>query len=130
MFVYGTLRTSGVATHMVPGLVMYSCVGKFPYAVPATGVSVESLQDISASRGAGAGNRIYGNVVSVTDELLERFDFYEGVVSGMYVRRSVKAYTIEKEDDFVDAYIYLARPLLTHERVTGGDWVKYTLYKE
>ena len=116
VFVYGTLRTSDVATHMVPGLVMYSCEGKFPYAVPATGVSVASLQDVSASRGAGAGNRIYGNVVSATDELLERFDFYEGVASGMYVRQYIKAYTIGKEDDFVDAYIYLAGPLLIPER--------------
>ena len=108
MFVYGTLRGEGKATHYLDGYAMFHVQGKkfdFPF--------------IQAMEGYGD---VQGNIIEVDDEGLTKLDKYEGVDRGMYKRIKVRAF-MGSHLDSEEVWVYVAGPALAYPLIESGDWL-------
>lgn len=105
VFVYGTLRPSKVATHILYGFEMYN-YGKFPYII----------------RSSEFGAQVLGNVISVDDKELAELDLYEGVAKRLYTRNTVLVHAIEDGEQLTTCFVYVATSVLHPPLIASGDW--------
>ena len=110
VFVYGTLRSGGVAAHLIDGLrrpatlpdhSLYGRTHPYPFVAPRQGGAVR------------------GEIVAVADDVLGQLDEYEG---DEYVR--VEA-TVRTDPGDVVAQVWVAvvdPPLPESELIPSGDW--------
>lgn len=106
VFVYGTLRDyAGVseATHTLTGYAMYDA-GKFPYITEGD-----------------VGDAVHGNILIADDTVMEDFDRYESVNTGLYVRKKASVMRIS-DREAVECWVYIAGPTLLPRRIASGDW--------
>ena len=111
VFVYGTLRDKQTPTHRLPGYMMFKVAGKtfnFPF--------------IQAYPWDDRQPEIYGNVMEVTDDQLERLDVYEGIKRGLYTREKVVVYEMKSPAEPEIMWAYIGGPALTSKPIPSGDW--------
>lgn len=113
LFVYGTL-SKGELTHRLPGYMMFKVKGRdfdFPVIQPYP------WQDNQPS--------VFGTVVEVSDEELQRLDVYENVGHGMYERTKVFVVPLEGDTSAVEeVQAYVGGPALVYEPIPSGVWHK------
>ena len=110
LFVYGTLRPSKTATHVLIKHAMYNYFNRFPYIVPIEGHG-----------------RVVGELIEVSDDDLVALDHYEGVERGLYTRETVKVLEMgdpKKAQNWKteQAFVYVATNQLHPSTIKSGDW--------
>ena len=111
VFTYGTLRDKKQPTHRLPGYMMFKVVGKtsnFPF--------------IQAYPWDDRQPEIYGNILEVTDDQLEKLDQYEYIKNGLYVRQKVAVYEMKTPAEPEIMWAYIGGPALTSTPIPSGDW--------
>lgn len=113
LFVYGTL-SSGEPTHLLPGFMMFKVKGRdFDFPV----IQFYPWQDKQPC--------VFGTVIEVSDEELQRLDVYEGVSRGMYERTKVFVVPLDGDASAVEeVQAYVGGPALVHEPIPSGVWHK------
>lgn len=117
VFVYGTLRTSKVATHTLAGFAMFAVSGKaftFPFIQYMGDRLLDELE-------------VVGQVIEVDDAELANMDKYEGVDRQLYERVKEIVYSIEEMEsrqgsEGEEVWVYVAGPALVYPHVVSGDW--------
>lgn len=111
VFVYGSLRQKpDKATHVLMGYGLFD-YGRFPFIAPVKdGV-------------------VYGEILTVSDEDLQRFDYIEGVASRFYKRVRVNVVPLHKDKE-TKAWVYVPDRMLAgdareYPRVASGDWFNH-----
>lgn len=124
VFVYGTLRPSKEATHVLLDFDMFAYSGgkfSFPYIVE---------HDWEDDRYEMGMRFVLGNIVEVDGAELAQLDKYEGVARGLYVRSKVDVYEFKKMgkgkpvrgEKERGVWVYVAGPALISPAVPSGDW--------
>lgn len=101
LFVYGTLRGKGEATHSLMDHALYNA-GPFPYIRPAPTWDV------------------YGSVIEVTPDELRDMDRYEGIERGLYTRQKLKVHNNDT-DEWEMVWVYVGGSDWP-ELIESGDW--------
>ncbi len=65
---------------------------------------------------------IYGNILEVTDDQLEKLDQYENIKSGLYVRQKVAVYEMKSPAEPEVMWAYIGGPALVNTPIPSGDW--------
>lgn len=108
VFVYGTLRRAGAATHELRGHTLHLIkASNFPFP--------------SIKRTSDYGKRVLGNIIEVDDTELEELDSYEGVDDGLYTREVVVVHPLGSSDT-VTAFAYYGSDQLFPPVIESGDW--------
>jgi len=99
IFVYGTLRRGGCRHHLLQGA---QWVGD---AVTQARYRLYDCGEYPAMIEAQEGRAIRGELWKISEDLLPRIDFEEGLAEGLYERRSIDVY-FDKEWHKAIAYLY------------------------
>ena len=113
VFVYGTLRRSYVATYkLYAPAIMQMVQGTKGATYPAVQLVPNSWKVPP----------IVGEVLEYTSYELELADMYEGVSSGLYVRKKVVVESLSTGDK-EEVWCYLAGKQLEIPLIYSGDWL-------
>lgn len=112
IFVYGTLRPSKEATHILDGFAMFAVDGK-GFNFPFIQWMGDRLLDETG---------VFGNIVEVGDDELAALDKYEGVGRGLYQRKRKEVRALD-DDSIEEVWVYVAGPQLAYSHIESGDWL-------
>ena len=117
VFVYGTLRRSYVATYKLYAPAIMQEVHS------TKGATYPAVQLVPHSWNVPS---IVGEVLEYTSYELELADMYEGVASGLYVRKKVVVESLSTGDK-EEVWCYIAGKQLELPLIYSGDWLKSSI---
>ena len=121
LFIYGTLRRSGSAHHLMQGaefLGLGTIKGRLVHVNQYPGLIIDSESEVK------------GELYSANDKLISELDRYEGCLESppLYSAEIVKVWLEDSEASRARAYVF-QQLRSHHEPIESGDWIEWVKHK-